>query len=145
MLFRSIAGSATLTSKGNISGFEIFRWTTFGQEASVPLETRSPGSYVLVFDDTNATTTGVAIANGAAAPVNVTVNIRSDAGALLKTLQVALPAQGHKSFLLPDLDATTNGVRGSAEFVVPLGGKISVIGLRARADGTLTTIPLLTK
>ena len=35
-----VVGSAQLTTTGNISGFEIFRWTTFGQEASVPLETR---------------------------------------------------------------------------------------------------------
>ncbi|MEQ1946748.1 MAG: BACON domain-containing carbohydrate-binding protein [Bryobacteraceae bacterium] len=140
-----IAGSAQLTSTGNVSGFEIFRWTTFGQEASVPLETRSPNSYVLVFDDTNATTTGVAIANGGAAAINVTVNIRNDAGVLLKTVLLNLPAKGHKSFLLPDFDAVTGNVRGMAEFVVPQGGKISVIGLRARADGTLTTIPVLTK
>ena len=58
-----VIGSAQLTTTGNISGFEIFRWTTFGQEASVPLETRTPNSFVLVFDDTNGLTTGVALAN----------------------------------------------------------------------------------
>lgn len=141
----SISGSAQLTTTGNISGFEIFRWTTFKQEASVPLETRAPNSYMLVFDDTNALTTGVAIANGASAAATVTVNLRSDTGTLLKTSTINLPAKGHNSFLLPDLDATTGGVRGSAEFVVPAGGKISVIGLRAKADGTLTTIPVLVK
>jgi len=141
----SVAGSAKLTTTGNISGFEIFKWTTFGQEASVPLETRSPNSFLLVFDDTNATTTGVAIASGAAAAQNVTVNIRNDAGALLKSDQVSLPPNGHTSFLLPAFDAVTTGIRGSAEFVVPTGGEISVIGLRAKADGTLTTIPALVK
>ncbi|MEQ1886904.1 MAG: BACON domain-containing carbohydrate-binding protein [Bryobacteraceae bacterium] len=140
----AIAGSAQLTSAGNVSGFEVFRWTTFGQEASVPLETRAPSSYVLVFDDTNATTTGVAIASSGAA-ASVTVNIRNDAGALLKTVQLSLPANGHKSFLLPDFEAVTGNLRGMAEFVVPVGAKISVIGLRARADGTLTTIPVLTR
>ena len=59
----TVVGSAQLTTTGNISGFEIFRWTTFGQEASVPLETRTPNSFVLVFDDTNGLTTGVALAN----------------------------------------------------------------------------------
>ncbi len=53
----------TVNDHRQISGFEIFRWTTFGQEASVPLETRTPNSFVLVFDDTNGLTTGVALAN----------------------------------------------------------------------------------
>jgi len=35
--------------------------------------------------------------------------------------------------------------RGMVEFVVPSGGKISAVDLRAKADGTLTTIPALTK
>ena len=36
-------------------------------------------------------------------------------------------------------------LRGTVEFVVPQGGALSVIGLRAKLDGTLTTIPLLVK
>ena len=39
----------------------------------------------------------------------------------------------------------TANKRGMVEFVVPQGGKISAIGLRAKNDGTLTTIPVLTK
>ena len=31
----SVVGSAQLTTNGSVSGFEVFRWTTFGQEASV--------------------------------------------------------------------------------------------------------------
>ena len=31
------------------------------------------------------------------------------------------------------------------EFAAPQGQGISVIGLRAKSDGTLTTIPVLTK
>jgi hypothetical protein len=50
--------------------------------------------------------------------------------------------------MLPDLawfPAAANK-RGTAEFSVPAGSQISVIGLRARSsDGTLTTIPVLTK
>jgi len=144
---QSIVGSAQLTSTGNVSGFEIFRWTTFGQEASVPLETRTPNSFVLVFDNTNGLTTGVALANVAGSAANVTLNIYGDTGAQLQTAAVNLSAQGHTSFLLPDADRypVTANRRGKVEFVVPPGGNINAVGLRAKADGTLTTIPMLVK
>jgi hypothetical protein len=140
-----VIGSAQLTTTGNISGFEIFRWTTFGQEASVPLETRTPNSFVLVFDDTNGLTTGVALANQNAAAAIVTVRIYDDAGTLLQTTSINLGSGGHTSFMLPANYAVTTNKRGMVEFIVPLGGKISAIGLRAKSDGTLTTIPVLTK
>ena len=140
----AVVGSAQLTTTGNISGFEVFRWLTYGQEASVPLETRNPpNSFVLVFDDTSQLTTGVAVANLANAPVNITVNLRDDSGVLLQTAVLPLGARGHTSFMLPANYATTGSVRGMAEFVMPTGGKISVIGLRAGPNGALTTIPVL--
>jgi len=143
----SVVGSAQLTTTGGVSGFEIFLWTTFGQEASVPLETRTPGSFVLVFDNTNGLTTGVALANTAAALANVTVKIYDDTGVSLQTSSINLPARGHTSFLLPDATQypVTANKRGIVEFVVPADGKINAVGLRAKSDGTLTTIPVLTK
>ena len=143
----AVVGSAQLTTTGNISGFEIFRWNTFNQEASVPLETRTPNSFVLVFDNTNGLTTGVALANLSGSATNITVTLRDDTGAPLPSMPVNLPARGHKSFMLPDpawYPAAANK-RGMAEFSVPQGLQISVIGLRAKSDGTLTTIPVLTK
>jgi len=142
----AVVGSATLTTTGNISGFEIFRWDTFNQEASVPLETRTPNSFVLVFDDTNGLTTGVALATNFGLPVNIMATFRDDSGAQIGAPQsISLPAHGHKSFLLPDLLQEVVGKRGMVEFAVPQGAGISVIGLRAKSDGTLTTIPVLTK
>jgi len=140
-----VIGSAQLTTTGNISGFEIFRWTTFGQEASVPLETRTPNSFVLVFDDTNGLTTGAALANQNAAAANVTARVYDDAGTLLQTSSINLGSRGHTSFMLPDNYSVTENKRGMVEFVVSQGAKISAIGLRAKNDGTLTTIPVLTK
>ena len=140
-----VQGSAQLTTTGNIGGFEIFRWNTYGQEASVPLETRTPNGFVLVFDDTADLTTGVAVANVAGAQVSITVNLRDDTGALLQTQSLNLLAHGHTSFMLPDKYPYTAHRKGMAEFVVPSGGNISVIGLRAKSGGGLTTIPVLTK
>lgn len=141
----TVVGSAQLTTTGGVSGFEIFRWITFGQEASVPLETRTPGSFVLVFDDTNGLTTGVALSNIAGSTANVTAKIYDDAGTMLQTASINLAGQGHTSFMLPDNYPSTANRRGMVEFVVPAGGKISAVGLRAKSDGTLTTIPVLTR
>ena len=141
----ALEGSVELTAAGPISGFEIFQSIAFRQEASVPLETRTPNSFVLVFDDTSGLTTGVALANVTNSPANVTVTLRDNTGALLQTGSVNLAAQGHVSFLLPNAYPITANLRGTAEFVVPASGQISVIGLRAKSDGTLTTIPVLSK
>jgi hypothetical protein len=141
-----VIGSAQLTTTGNISGFEIFRWNTFGQEASVPLESRTPNSFVLVFDDTNGLTTGVALATNFGLPVSITATFRDDTGAQIGVPQtIGLAAHGHKSFLLPDFFQAAAGRRGMVEFAAPQGQGISVIGLRAKSDGTLTTIPVLAK
>jgi hypothetical protein len=142
----SIVGSARLTTDGSVSGFEVFRWTTFGQEASVPLETRTPASFVLVFDDTHGLTTGVALSNAATSGVNVAVKIYDDAGNLLQTTSANVAGKGHTSFLLPSNYPLTANKRGMVEFVVPAGGQIALIGLRAKGDaGTLTTIPVLVR
>jgi hypothetical protein len=141
-----VIGSAQLTTTGNVGGFEIFRWNTFGQEASVPLESRTPNSFVLVFDDTNGLTTGVALATNFGLPVSITATFRDDTGAQIGVPQtISLAAHGHKSFLLPDFFQPASGRRGMVEFAAPQGQGISVIGLRAKSDGTLTTIPVLTK
>lgn len=141
----NVSGSAQLKTSGGISGFEIFNWTTFGQEASVPLETRTPNSFVLLFDDTGTQTTGVALSNLAASAANVTVKIYSDTGTLLRTTTVNVPANGHSSFMLPTTYTQAAGRRGMAEFVVPQGGQLSVLGMRATSAGTLTTIPILAR
>ncbi len=144
----SMVGSATLTSDGSVSGFEIFRWTTHNQEATVPIETRHPNSFILPFDNTDGLTTGVAVANLSGGPANITVNIFDDTGASLGAqTPVNLGAHGHTQFMLPDNAAypITNGKRGIVEFVVPVGGSISAVGLRAKSDGTLTTSPVMIK
>ncbi len=141
----STEGSVQLSTNGNVSGFGIFRWTQFEQEASVPLETRNATSYVLPFDDTNGDSTGLAIANLANQAANVTVKISDDTGALVQTTSLLLNAEGHTSFMLPSTYSSAANIRGTVEFVAPAGGRISVIGLRATSQGTLTTIPVLAK
>jgi len=143
--FPVTVGSAQMTTDGNVSAFGIFRWTQFQQEASVPLEQRNASSYVLVFDNTNNLSTGLALANVSSAPAIVTVILRNDTGALLQTTSINMSGRGHTSFMLPDMYPLAAGKRGTVEFVTPSGGRISVIGLRATPLGNLTTIPVMAK
>jgi hypothetical protein len=141
-----VQGSAQLTAAGNISGFEVFRWTTYGQEASVPLESRTPGSFVVAFDNTGGLATGAALANLSSAPANITATFHDDAGTPIGTTEsISLAAHGHTSFMLADRHPAVAGKRGMVEFAVPPGIGLGVIGLGAKSDGTLTTIPVLAK
>jgi hypothetical protein len=141
-----ISGSAQLGSTtGTVNGFEIFQWTTYGQEASVPLEIPSSSGgapHTLVFDNTGGYTTGVAVAVPTINGGTITVNIRDEEGNPLQTSTISLPGNGHTSFMLPTNYPVTNGIRGSidfsSEFFQP-----SVIGIRTGPGGTLTTIPAL--
>ena len=54
-----LTGSAQLTTTGNVSGFVIFRHND--QEAVVPLESRNANAYLIAFDNTNGTATGIAL------------------------------------------------------------------------------------
>ncbi len=140
-----VIGSSQLLTTGAVDGFAIFKNTSSGQEAVVPLETRNAGSYVLAFDNTSPLTTGLAIANLASSAVKVGVIVRDDAGAQIGTGSIALPAQGHTSFMLTDAQQgfpVTANKRGTIEFDTPQGGQISVLGLRANG-AALTSLPVL--
>lgn len=143
----SVVGSAKLTTSGNVNGFEIFHWTAFGQEASVPIETRILDvvgqGFSLIFDNTGGFTTGVTVSNPGTQASAIPVIIHDENGNLLQSTTLNLPGNGHTSFMLPALYPVTNGIRGSIEFVNPPGASISVIGLRAGPNSTLTTVPSL--
>jgi hypothetical protein len=110
----------------------------------VPLEVRKASAYVLPFDNTSGLVAGVAVANTSAQAVNIPVVIRDDNGAQIGTGAVALPANGHTSFVLTDRFAVAANRRGTIEFDTPSGGQISALGLRFTENG-FTTIPVFGK
>ncbi len=138
-------GSAQLTTNGKISGFVIFRYEINGQEAVVPLETRNAGAYLLAFDNTDETATGVAVNSVSTQPVSVPVIVRNDAGAQIATGNIALAANGHSSFVLGDQFPAAAGIRGTIEFDAPAGAQIGALGIRTPKAHTFTTLPALTK
>jgi hypothetical protein len=138
-----LTGSIHLTTSGNISGFVILRYNPNGQEAVVPFETRDAGSYLLAFDNTNGTETGVAVNVVSAQGTSVPVILRDDTGAQIGTGSIPLAANGHSAFILDSQFPAAANIRGTVEFDAPQGTHISVVGIRSPPALTFTTLPPL--
>ena len=139
-------GSAQLSTTGHVSGFVIFRHN--GQEAVVPLESRNASAYLIAFDNTNGTATGIAVNAVSAGQVNIPVTVRDDTGARIATDTIALSANGHYAFtLVTDRYKATTNIRGTVEFDTPAGAQIGALGIRIPAGTarTYTTLPALAK
>ena len=136
-----MVGSAQLV--GSVSGFAVVEWSAFGQqEVTLAAEAQVAARYVLAFDNTNGLTTGVALANGSSATVQVGVNIRDEFGVLLQSDGISIAGQAHTAFMLPDKYPSAAGRRGSIEFSPSPGQLIGVFGLRVRPDHIISAIPV---
>ena len=124
----------------------IFRYNPNGQEAVVPLESRNAAAYVLAFDNTSQTATGVAINSVSAQAVNIPVIVRDATGAQIASDSIALPANGHLAFTLGiDKYPAARNLRGTIEFDAPAGAQIGALGIRIPIAHTFTTLPALAK
>jgi hypothetical protein len=141
-----LTGSAQLSATGNVGGFVIFRHNN--QEAVVPLESRNASGYIVAFDNTNGTATGVALNAVSAQQVNVPLVVRNDAGTQIATDTITLATNGHYAFtLVNDRYAATANIRGTIEFDRPAGAQIGVLGIRIPLGSTptYTTLPALAR
>ena len=147
-----LTGSAQITSAGNVSGFVIFRHN--GQEAVVPLESRNAQAYIIAFDNTKGTATGIAVntvsAPGQTQQVNIHVTVRDDAGIAITGGTITLPPNGHYAFTLANRYSESANIRGTIEFdttQAPVGVAIGALGIRitAGATPTYTTLPALAR
>ena len=140
-------GSAQLTATGNVGGFVIFRYNPNGQEAVVPLEDRSAANgFVIAFDNTSGTATGIAVNSVSAQAAAVPVIVRDDTGAQIATDTLSLAANGHMAFTLGvDKYPVTLNKRGTIEFTTPFGAQIGALGIRIPPALTFTTLPALAK
>ena len=139
-------GWANLTSGGDVNAYEIFHYGPSGQEAVVPLQAPLGGTYLMIYDNTslvNALGTGVAIANGVNQAASVPFVVNDDAGTLIASGSVSVPALGHTAFTLADQYPATAGKRGTLQFIRPPQGQISVLGIRSNGN-SFTTIPVTT-
>jgi len=141
-----LIGSAQLSTNGPVSGFVIYRRNN--QEAVVPLESRNANAYILAFDNTGGTATGVAVNAVSTQAVQVPVIVRNDTGMQIGTDLLNLAANGHAQFtLVSDKYPGTANIRGTIEFDKPANAQIGALGIRIPpgAAHTYTTLPALAK
>jgi len=139
-------GSAQVTTTGNVSGFVIFRYNPNGQEAVAPLESRIANSFLVPFDNTDNTATGIAVNSVSLQTMNVPVIVRDDTGAQIATDTITLPPNAHVAFtLVTDKYPQTANIRGTVEFGTPPGGQIGALGIRIPTAHTFTTLPALAR
>ena len=138
-------GSAQISSDGNVGGFEILRYNPSGQEAVVPIESRNASAYLLAFDHSAGTTTGLAINTVSRHAVSIPVVVRDDTGAQIATDTISLVANGHLAFGAVERYPATANIRGTIEFDTPGGAQIGVLGIRTLAGHTFTALPVLVK
>ena len=142
-------GWAKMQAPAGIVGSATFRYRgTEGREseAIVPMETRSPYSFVLPYDTTAGFAVGVAVVNDSeTSAANIAITVRDAAGKELLTDTMALPVRGHSYFPLTSRYPSLAGARGSLEFRDLNGGNIALLGLRFNPAGSFTSIPAETK
>ncbi|HTM14238.1 MAG TPA: putative Ig domain-containing protein [Bryobacteraceae bacterium] len=141
-----LTGSAQLSTTGHVSGYVIFRHND--QEAVVPLESRNASAYVIAFDNTKGTATGIALNAVSMEQVSIPVTVRNDKGATIATDTITLATNGHYAFTLgTDKYPAAATIRGTIEFDTPPGAQIGALGIRipAVAAHTYTTLPALAK
>jgi hypothetical protein len=140
----ALVGSAQLSTTDSVSGFAVFRYKPTGQEAVVPLETRSASKYVLAFENMNGVVTGVALATSSSEAAIIQALMLDDLGQPLGADLINLAGNGHTSFMLTQNYAVTAHHRGTVEFQTISGGPFCVLGLRGNGTA-LTTLPVLEK
>ena len=141
-----LTGSAQLSTNGQVSGFVIFRHNN--QEAVVPLESRNANAYILAFDNTNDTFTGIAVNAVSAQQANIPVVVRDDTGAQIAADIIAMAPNGHYAFTLgSDRYPGAANIRGTIEFDKPANAQIGALGIRIPAGPahTYTSLPALAK
>ena len=138
-------GSMQLYSNAQVSGFVIFRYVPSGQEAVAPFESGGASAYIIPFDHTNGIVTGTAINNASITGADVPVVLRGEDGKQIGTGSIALAGNGHAAFVLSSQFPVTENIRGTAEFTMPVGAEINVLGIRTTPAGTFTTLPPVTR
>ena len=139
-------GWAQVITNGSITGLAEFSQAISAsvQEALVPLETRTPGGFIIPFDNLTFAT-GVALASVADQSGSISVTIRDDTGTTLGTDSIVLGVHGHTSFNLATRYPITAGHRGTIEFDKPINGQISVVGIRFNSTGAFSSISAIAK
>lgn len=140
----TVVGWADVLSSGSLAGYAIFRSTPqtgSPSEGTVSLQSQSPTTMTLPYDNTASFVMGVALANLSASSANVTATMWDSSGNELGVQVISIAGSGHTSFVLPAQFPVTAGKLGIVQFQA--AGGIAGLGLRFSPFGTFTSVPTM--
>ena len=129
----------------SVGGFAVFRQRIPGRSDSedvVPVVSQFDSHFVLLYDNTAGYVTGIAMANPTSSSIIVPISIRNEAGQIIDRRTESLGAFQHKAFAISDRWLSSDGLRGSIEFVTS-GFGVGVLGLRFNPAGAFTSFHVL--
>jgi len=137
-------GWADIQASDLLSGFAIFRFRRTGVADSegTALIVSPAASFVLPYDNTDGSQTGVALANPDSAAATLSLAIRDDNGTQLTSSQIIVPAMGHVSFFINNRFPQSMNRRGIVEFR-NTSTTVAGMGLRFSPSSTFTLLPIL--
>lgn len=126
----------------SITGFGAFRYPSRNWEALVPLDLTRDNSYIVAFDNTGSSWTGVALAGSSPEPVKLLATVRDESGSVLETASIPMGVNGHASITLSQQFPSTAGKRGTVKFTADSFGSFHALAVRGNGP-TLTTLPVI--
>jgi hypothetical protein len=142
----TLTGWADVVSLRPFAGFAIFRQRApdgRDSEGTAPLEGTSLPGLILPYDNSEGSSTGVAMVNTSAGRVLLVAVVREENGLVLGQYGVPLIARGHTAFVVGERLPASKGRRGSIEFQNSGSGTVTGLGLRFSASGSFTSIPVV--
>ena len=97
----------------SITGFGAFRYPSRNWEALVPLDLTRDNSYIVAFDNTGSSWTGVALAGSSPEPVKLSATVRDESGSVLETASIPMGVNAQASITLSQQFPSTAGKRGT--------------------------------
>lgn len=139
----AVSGWARVVSARALAGTVVFRRTlaTGVQESAVPLRRSAPARWLFPFDERGGTVTGLALANSdPESAASVRVLALNEAGSPFHDAALpAVPALGHRAFVLSEWVPELKGRRGVLELSVS-GGTLAAVPLRFSGEGVMSSV-----
>ena len=129
------------SSTGDIGGAAVFTYDPTGQQAIVPIENSSTQKFIIPFDNTGGTATGMALVNPHPHPVTVSVVFRDINGVTLHSDQIQMQSLEHTSFVLSSQYPSLAGQAGTGYFSTDRAADgVAGLGIVANSVGAYTTV-----
>lgn len=139
-----IVGWADVTAPALLEGYAVFSSAATGSisAGTVLLDARLNTSFVLPYDNTNGSRTGVAIANLSPNPTGVTAVLLDQNGTQIASTQIALQLLGQTAFFVNDIFPQAVNGRGLITFQ-SRSSFVTGLGLLFYPGGSFTSLPII--